>query len=110
MDRINKLFFNRAKNIIWRLVHFIIVSFKKLFSIEVEEISLNQEHFLTVYLQQAQAFSDRYNDLIPPDKQKILKAFIHILDQGYLQRRVTLLRHDILRGKVVQNIGMLLGL
>jgi len=57
---------------------------------------------------QAEAFLNRYAPRLNPQEKQILRAFIELQTQPYLQRRLTLLKYGFTKGRFAQNLGLFL--
>lgn len=58
-------------------------------------------------LKQAEAFLERYRDRLEPRHIAILEAFTTLKSQSWLQRRITLIRHQLFKNGLVRNFGLL---
>lgn len=65
-----------------------------------------KNYILTTYIQQAELFFQHYQHHLPDSHKKTLAAFKDIKSQGFLARRLTLIRYNLVRWKFVQNIGL----
>jgi len=63
---------------------------------------------LKKFILQAQNFHQQYHQQIPSHHLEALIAFKEIKSKGFLSRRLTLLKYDLLRGQVLQNVGLML--
>ncbi len=60
--------------------------------------------------EQAQALIDHFGDRLPADKQKLISDFVATGSQGFIRRRLTILRGGYLYADAPRNIAMLLGM
>ena len=67
-----------------------------------------EKSILDTYLEQAQIFNRVYGDKLQSDIREILNDFLSIKHQNKFLRRLTLLRHNFLKGDVIRNIGLLI--
>ena len=63
---------------------------------------------LEKFILQAKIFHQQYRRQIPPQHLEALTAFKEIKSKGFLSKRLTLLKYDMLRGQVLQNVGLMI--
>ena len=63
---------------------------------------------LKKYINQAMPLLERYDDKLSTEQKILLKDFIAIEKQSWLQSKQTLLKHKILKQNIIRNLGLLL--
>jgi hypothetical protein len=66
-------------------------------------------HGMKRRMEQAGALIERYGDELDPIHRKIVSDFVAIGSQGFVQRRVTLLKGNYLYPDLPRNLAMLIG-
>ena len=67
-----------------------------------------QKEMLLATQQQAAEFLAIYGDCLPEEKAETIKAFALLSEQGFMQRRISVIKHGFFKTGLIRNIGLLL--
>jgi hypothetical protein len=67
-------------------------------------------HGVSRRMDQGQALIDRFGDAIDPTQRRILDDFVSIASQGFVQRRISLLKGNYLFPDLQRNLAMIIGM
>lgn len=63
---------------------------------------------LEAYRRQAAILLDRYHDRLNFEQQEMIRAYVNIERQGFIEKRITLLKYGFFKTGLVRNIGLFL--
>jgi len=59
-------------------------------------------------IQQANVFYNKYRDVLNPEHKKLVEAYINLPKEGFIKKRLSILKHGFLRTGLIRNLGFLL--